>query len=137
MRIAPLCKTAEVPLNPATTTERLSIQYAVRLAFAHLLAVTAAFIIVVPLGGLTVRGRYAYFTEKNVITAVTLVVVGTVAVAVGGVMNIAATLRWFVPGMEPDPSQCRAARKMVSRQSAILSGTWAMKPLSRGPECPQ
>jgi adenylate cyclase len=72
-----------------------------------------------------------------VITAVTLVVVGTVAVAVGGVMNIAATLRWFVPGMEPDPSQCRAARKMVSRQSAILSGTWAMKPLSRGPECPQ
>jgi adenylate cyclase len=126
VQIVPLCKTAEVPLNPVTTTGRLSIQYAVRLAFAHLLAVTAAFISVAPLGGLTVSGPYAYFTEKNVITAVTLIIVGTLAVAVGGVMNIAATLRWFVPGMEPDPSQCRTARKLVSRQSAILSGTWAV-----------
>jgi adenylate cyclase len=41
-------------------------------------------------------------------------------------MNVAGTLRWFVPGMEPDPSQCRTARKTLTRQSAILSGTWAM-----------
>jgi hypothetical protein len=69
VRIAQLCRAAKVPVNPTTTTERLSIRYAVCLAFAHLLAVTAAFISVVPLGGLFVSGPYAYFTDKNLITA--------------------------------------------------------------------
>jgi class 3 adenylate cyclase len=82
--------------------------------------------IVIPLGGMTLGGARRYFTEQNVIAAVVLVVLGTAAVAVGGVVNITGTLRWFVPGREPSPDQRRAAMRVVGRQSAILSATWAV-----------
>jgi adenylate cyclase len=104
----------------------LSIRYAGRLALAHLLAVAASTAIVIPLGGLTLRGARAYFTEKNLIAAVVLVVLGTMAIAVGGVMNIRPTLRWFVPGQEPNTDQRRAAIRVAGRQSAIIAATWAV-----------
>ncbi len=107
-------------------TDGLSIRYATRLAVAYILSVTAAFAIVVPLGGLTVSGPLAYFSEKNVITAVTLVVVGSIAVAVAGVMNIAPVLRWFIPGREPDAAERAGAKNLLRRQGAILAGTWAV-----------
>jgi adenylate cyclase len=109
-----------------TTTRSLSIRYAGRLALAHLLAVAATTAIVIPLGGMTLGGARAYFTEKNVIAAVVLVVLGTMAIAVGGVINIRPTLRWFVPGQEPNSAQRRAAIRLVGRQSALLSATWAI-----------
>ncbi len=34
-----------------------------------------------------------------------LVAVGTMVIAVGGVLNISPTLRWFIPGLEPDDRQ--------------------------------
>jgi adenylate cyclase len=104
----------------------LSIRYAGRLALAHLLAVAATTAIVIPLGGLTLGGARAYFTEKNVIAAAVLVVLGTMAIAVGGVMNIRPTLRWFVPGEEPNADQHRAAIRLVGRQSALIAATWAV-----------
>jgi adenylate cyclase len=104
----------------------LSIRYAARLALAYLLAVAAATAIVIPLGGMTPGGARAYFTEKNVITPVVLVVLGTTAIAVGGVMNVRPTLRWFVPGREPNADQRRAAMRLVGRQSAIIAATWAV-----------
>lgn len=107
-------------------TVRLSVRYAGSLALAYVLSVSAAFIIVVPLGGITVSGPYAYLTEKNVVTALSSVMVGTVAVAIGGVVNIAGTLRWFVPKREPDRQQYRATMNLVNRQSAILAGIWGI-----------
>ena len=56
-----------------------------------------------------------------------LVAVGTIVVAVGGVMNIAPTLRWFDPGLEPDDRQRRAVdADCCARQSALLAGTWVV-----------
>ena len=107
-------------------TVRLSVRYAGRLALAYLLSATAAFIIVVPLGGITVSGPYPYFSDKNLVTAVLSVIVGTVAVAIAGVVNIAGTLRWFVPKREPDRGEYRATMNLVSRQSVILASTWGV-----------
>lgn len=115
---------AKEPFGVRMTTDRLLVRYAAHLACAYLLAVGAAFVIVVPLGGLTVGSAHTYFTEKNVITAVALVVVGTLATAAGGVLNIAPALRWFTSRKQPDINQRRAAMKLVNRQSAILAATW-------------
>ena len=79
-----------------------------------------------PLGGITLNGPHAYFTERNVATAVSSVIVGTVAVAIGGVANLAGTLRWFVAKRRPDQKQYRAAMNLVSRQSVILAGIWGI-----------
>jgi class 3 adenylate cyclase len=104
----------------------LSIRYAGRLALAHLLAVAATTAIVIPLGGMTLGGARAYFTEKNVIAAVVLVVLGSIAIAVGGLMNIGPTLQWFVPGREPNSDQRRSAMRLAGRQSAVIAAIWAV-----------
>ena len=105
---------------------RLAALYTGRLTLAYLLSVTAALIIVVPLGGITLSGPHAYFTEKNMVTAVSSVIVGAVAVAIGGVVNIAGTLRWFVAERKPDQRQYRAALELTNRQSVILASIWAV-----------
>ena len=61
----------------------------------------------IPLHGQTASGAYAYFGAKNMITAVILVVLGAIGVAVGGAMILAPVLRWFVRGHQPDPGQRR------------------------------
>ena len=108
-----------------TKARRLSIQYAAGLACAHLLAVADAAAIVIPLHDRIGTGAYAYFSTKNMVIAVVLVVVGAVAVAVGGVVNLAPALRWFVRGQQPDEVQRRTAMRLVRRQSLILAAAWA------------
>ncbi len=108
-----------------TSARRLSIHYAAGLAGAHLLAVADAAAIVIPLHGQTASDAYAYFSAKNLITAVILVLLGAMAVAVGGAMNFAPVLRWFVPGNQPNPDQRRTATSLYRRQSLILAATWA------------
>jgi adenylate cyclase len=103
---------------------RLAIQYAACLALAYVLSATSAAAILVPLSGRINPVASGYFSEKSLITAFVLVVVAMVTVAVSGVINLAPTLRWFIPGREPDPSQRRAAMKLVGRQSLILAATW-------------
>ncbi len=105
---------------------RLAINYASRLVLAYLFSVSAAVAIVLPLGGEALLGAQAYFTPRNVIISAVLVAVGTVVVAVGGAVNIAPTLRWFVPGREPDARQSRAAARLLPRQSALLGATWVV-----------
>nr|WP_102142152.1 adenylate/guanylate cyclase domain-containing protein [Mycobacterium sp. QGD 101] len=94
------------------------------MVLAYLLSVAAAVAILIPLGGEALGGAAAYFSTANVIISVVLVVVGTIVVAVGGALNIAPTLRWFVPGHAPDPRQRRVAMKLLGRQSALLAATW-------------
>ena len=83
------------------------MRYAAGLACAHLLAVGDAAAIVIPLHGQMAVGAYAYFGAKNMITAAVLVVLGAIAVAVGGATNLAPVLRWFVRGEQPNRDQRR------------------------------
>ena len=75
--------------------------YASRLALAYLLSVTAAVAILIPLGGEALTGAQNYFTQRNIVVSAVLVAIGTIVVAVGGALNIAPTLRWFIPGLDP------------------------------------
>jgi adenylate cyclase len=100
----------------------LSIQYAVDLASAYVLAVISASAILIPLRGHT----SVDFAEKNTPAVVVLVVLGTISVAVGGVLSLAPTLRWFVAGEVPTSSQRDATMKLAGRQSAILAAAWAV-----------
>jgi class 3 adenylate cyclase len=102
----------------------LAARYAARLALAHLLACGAATAIVIPLGGITAISARAYFTQTNIIAAVASVIVGTACVVLAGIINITPTLRWFVARQQPTPDQRRSAKRIVGRQSAILSATW-------------
>ena len=105
---------------------RLAVNYASRLAGAYLLSVAAAVAIVIPLGGEALMGAQNYFTQRNIIVSAVSVAVGTLVVAVGGLLNIMPTLRWYVPGLEPDDRQRRALTRLLTRQSAILAGTWVV-----------
>ena len=66
---------------------RLAINYASRLACAYLLSVAAAVAIVIPLGGETLAGAQNYFTTRNIIISAVSVVVGTLVVTVGGLLD--------------------------------------------------
>jgi adenylate cyclase len=100
----------------------LSIQYAVDLASAYVAAVISATAILIPLRGHT----SVAFAEKNTTAVVVLVVLGIITVAVGGVLILAPTLRWFAAGDEPTRDQRDAAMKVAGRQSALLFAAWGV-----------
>jgi len=102
------------------SARRLSIQYAVDLASAYVLAVISVSAILIPLRGHT----SVDFAEKNTIAVVLLVVLGIISVAGGDVLSLAPTLRWFVAGDEPTREQRDAAMKLPGSQSAILFAAW-------------
>lgn len=97
------------------------LQNAFDLSLAYLLAVVDASAILIPLRGHT----YVDFAQKNMAAVLVLVVLGIIGVALGGVLILAPTLRWYVPGHEPTPQQREAAIKLGGRQSAILVGAWS------------
>ncbi|RDH76230.1 adenylate/guanylate cyclase domain-containing protein [Mycolicibacterium moriokaense] len=105
---------------------RLAANYASRLAGAYLLSITAAVAILIPLGGEALTGAQHYFTDVNIVASVVLVAVGAVVVGIGGALNILPTLRWFIPGHEPDDRQRRALTRLLARQSVLLAGTWVV-----------
>jgi hypothetical protein len=106
-------------------SQRLSTHYAAGLVLAHIIALTQSAAILIPLSGHTTSGAQDYLTLHNVILAVALAVLGTIVTAVGALVNLAPTLRWYVAGSEPSPGQRRAALSLITRQSAMLAATWA------------
>ncbi|WP_232000743.1 adenylate/guanylate cyclase domain-containing protein [Mycobacterium kyorinense] len=112
---------ADAPRKAVTVS---SIRYAAGLAFAHLLSVAEVLVIVVALSGHVTGGAAAHFSDRYVITSVTVVSLATLAVLIGGVVVITPSLRWFVPGREPDTNQRRAAMKLMRNQSIVLAATW-------------
>ena len=86
---------------------RLAANYASRLAGAYLLSITAAVAILIPLGGEALTGAQNYFTRSNIIGSAALVVVGTLAITVGGVLEHLADAKWFNHGLDPDDEQRR------------------------------
>ncbi len=105
---------------------KLSFRYAAGLAFAHVLSVGELLVVVAALSGHAPGGAHVHITEKIAITAVVLAVLGTAALALAGVVTLAPSLRWFVGGQEPDPTDRRAALNLTRRQSAIIAATWAV-----------
>ncbi|HWS93352.1 MAG TPA: adenylate/guanylate cyclase domain-containing protein, partial [Mycobacterium sp.] len=101
----------------------MSIEYAIDLALAYIIAVIDAGAILIPLRG---RTSVAAYVEKNTAVMVVLVALGIVGVAVAGALSLAPTLRWYVAGDEPTPQQRDAAMKIAGRQSAILLVVWGV-----------
>src|ERR1700744_760357 len=108
------------------SARRLSIQYAVDLSLAYIIAVIDASAILIPLRGHTSVGADADFAQKNTATVVVLVALGIAAVAVAGVVSIRPTVRWFAPGHEPDAEQREAVVKLAGRQTVILLSAWGV-----------
>ncbi|MGO9098791.1 MAG: adenylate/guanylate cyclase domain-containing protein [Mycobacterium sp.] len=104
----------------------MAIRYAAGLAGGHLLGTADAAAIVIPLHGQFTDDTQAYFAPNSLIIVTVIVVLGTVAVAAGGVANLVPVLRWFVGQQQPDPDQRRAAMRLLGRQSMILSAVWAV-----------
>lgn len=102
----------------------MTIDYATDLSLAYILAFVDAAAILIPLRGHTSVAADTDFAERNTAVMLALVALGVAAVAVAGAVNLAPTLRWFVPGDEPTPEQREAAMRMPGRQSAILVLAW-------------
>jgi adenylate cyclase len=117
-------------LTQRMTGRRMAINYAAGLACGHLIGTADAAAIVIPLHGQFASQARAYFAPPSLITATVIVVLGTAAVAIGGVMNLVPVLRWYVRKQQPDPDQRRTAMRLLGRQSAILAVVWAVSGLS-------
>src|ERR1700729_1144160 len=99
---------------------RYAIGYGIRLAAAHLMAISAAIAIVIPLGLRPIRGLLA----ANLLTAMVVIAAQAVALVITGALMITPSLRWYLVGAHPDSRQQRAARRLVRRQSIVIGATW-------------
>jgi adenylate cyclase len=112
--------------SPRETGRGMAIRYAAGLAAGHLIGCADAAAIVIPLHGHYAGEAQAYFAPSSLITAGVIVVLGTAAVAGGGVANLIPVLRWFAGGRQPDADQRRSAMSLLMRQSMILAVVWAV-----------
>ncbi|OBI84231.1 adenylate/guanylate cyclase domain-containing protein [Mycobacterium sp. 1245805.9] len=94
------------------------------MALAYVIAVLDTAAILIPLRGRTSVAANADFAEKNTAVVMVLVALGIVGVTVGGALNLAPSLRWYVAGDAPSQEQRAAAMKMPGRQSVILLLAW-------------
>lgn len=112
--------------EPRGTETSLGIRYAAGLTFAHLLTATEVLAVVWSLASQTTGDTSALLTAANLIVVGAVVVLGTFIAGVGGYLNIAPSLRWYLAGVQPDAAQRRGAINLVRRQSALLLATWAV-----------
>ncbi|WP_068180787.1 adenylate/guanylate cyclase domain-containing protein [Mycobacterium sp. UM_CSW] len=111
------------------------------MALAYFIAVLDTAAILIPLRGRTSVAANVDFAEKNTAVVMVLVALGIVGVTVGGALNLAPSLRWYVVGDAPSQEQRAAAMKMPGRQSVILLLAWgvaglffALRNLAGGPQ---
>jgi adenylate cyclase len=112
------------------TGRKMAMRYAAGLACGHLIGTADAAAIVIPLHAQFAGDARAYFAPTSLITATVIVVLGTVAVASGGVANLVPVLRWFIPQQQPNPEQRRSAMRLLARQAMILTVVWAASGLT-------
>src|SRR6202044_4204914 len=103
----------------------MAMRYAAGLACGHLIGTADAAAIGIPLHAQFAGDAKAYFAPTSLITATVIVVLGTVAVAAGGIANLVPVLRWFIPQQQPNSEQRRSAMRLLSRQAMILAAVWA------------
>ena len=104
----------------------MAFRYAAGLACGHLIGTADAAAIVIPLHGQFADNAKAYFASTSLITAAVIVLLGTVAVAAGGIANLVPVLRWFVTQKQPNSEQRRSAMRLLTRQSMMLAVVWAV-----------
>ncbi len=85
-----------------TTTACLGARYTTGLTFAHLMTTTEVLAVVWSLTGQAFGNTQVLLTRSNLVLVAVVIVVGTVAVAVGGYTHIRPSLRWFLAGTTPD-----------------------------------
>jgi adenylate cyclase len=90
----------------------LVVRYATGLAIAYLLSAIEVVAIVISVSGESVIGAQAVISTKNLIATVAIIIVGTIAVWVGGVAIVRPK-----PGEPPN---------ITRHQSAILLAPWAL-----------
>jgi adenylate cyclase len=112
------------------TGRNMAMRYAAGLAGGHLIGCADAAAIVVPLHGQFSDHARAYFGLGSLISAAVIVVLGTAAVAGGGVVNLVPVLRWFVVGRRPNADQRLYAMRLLTRQSMVLAVVWAVSGLT-------
>ncbi len=112
------------------TGRNMAIRYAAGLACGHLIGCGDAAAIVIPLHDQFTGNTRAYFAPGSLISAAVIVMLGTAAVAGGGVANLVPVLRWFVSGRRPDADQRLSAMRLVVRQSILLAVVWAVSGLT-------
>jgi adenylate cyclase len=112
------------------TGRNMAIRYAAGLAGGHLIGCADAAAIVVPLHGQFTDNVRAYSAPSSLISAAIIVVLGTAAVAGGGVANLVPVLRWFVVGRRPNDDQRLSAMRLLTRQSMLLAVVWAVSGLT-------
>jgi adenylate cyclase len=108
----------------------MAFRYAAGLAGGHLIGCADAAAIVIPLHGQFAGQAQVYFSPSSLITTAVIVVLGTAAVAGGGVVNLVPVLRWFVGERQPSADQRRSAMRLITRQSMILAVVWAVSGLT-------
>jgi adenylate cyclase len=108
----------------------MAFRYAAGLACGHLIGCADAAAIVIPLHGQFAGQAQVYFSPASLLTTAVIVVLGTAAVAGGGIANLAPVLRWFVGGRQPDAAQRRSAMRLITRQSMLLAVVWAVSGLT-------
>jgi adenylate cyclase len=112
------------------TGRTMAIRYAAGLACGHLLGAADAAAIVIPLHDQYAINAQAYFSPRSLVVVAVILVLGTAAVAGGGVANLVPVLRWFIRQQEPNAAQRRSAMHLLGRQSAILAAVWAVSGLT-------
>src|ERR1700722_3822654 len=105
---------------------RLSIRYAYMLTSTHALGLFNAAVIVFPLRGHASGVAQAYLIPGNLKALVVIHGAATFCTALGAVMLIAPTLRWFAAGRKPDMKQQRMVARLFGYQSALLAASWGM-----------
>lgn len=118
-----MIKAGSASTGQRKSARRLSIQYAIDLALAYIIAVVDASAILIPLRGHTSVADVD-FAQKNTTVVVVLVAVGIIGVAVAGVVSLAPSLEWYAAGKEPTQAQREATMKLAGRQTAILLVAW-------------
>ncbi|CAN5590815.1 adenylate/guanylate cyclase domain-containing protein [soil metagenome] len=101
-----------------------AFRYAAGVTIAHIMAVTEVVFIMTALGRETTGSVRVMFEGRHAAVIVAVVVAAIVVVAIGSVVTIWPTLRWFVPGLEPTPAQLRSALQIGRRQSRLLLTAW-------------
>ncbi|MCV7283487.1 adenylate/guanylate cyclase domain-containing protein [Mycolicibacterium flavescens] len=99
---------------------RLLLRYAAGLAFAYVLTAGEVIVIVASLAGKSV------LTVGNVVTAATLLAVGTAIVAASAVAILLPSLRFLAAGRRPTPAERQATLNIMRRQSAATVAPWLL-----------
>jgi class 3 adenylate cyclase len=105
---------------------RVSVNCAVGLASAHLLAACGVAVAIIALSRAGPDNAESLFTQTNLLVASALIVISATGSALFGVLDVVPTLRLFVDGAVPTRAQQHAILRIAHRQTATHFATWAV-----------